>query len=344
MRVSVKLRMSGRSVKAAAAFLAVALVILVSSAGGQATNKKKEAAQLAEKISTLRDMASRKPVIRFNGNKFREYVKGTPRNYSMIVMFTALSSSRQCMICKEAMDEYTVVANSFRYSSAFASNKVFLAMVDFDEGPDVFQLMKLNSAPVFMHFPEKGKPKKVDTMDLQRKGFGADAIANWIKDRTEVNIKIFRPPNYQGTILFVTTLAMVGGILYLRRDNLEFLKNKTVWATLALLFVFTMISGQMWNHIRGPPFMQRTQKGVSYIHGSQQGQFVAETYFIAGLYGVIVLGMIMLTEAAEGKGGIGKRKMFAMIGLALVAFFFSLLLSIFRSKMGGGYPYSFLLR
>lgn len=329
---------------AVSAFLALGLVILITSAGGQATNKKKEAALLAEKVSTLRDLASRKSVIRFNGNKFREYVKASPRNYSMIVMFTALSSSRQCMICKEAMDEYTVVANSFRYSPAFASNKVFLAMVDFDEGPDVFQLMKLNSAPVFMHFPEKGKPKKVDTMDLQRKGFGADAIANWIKDRTEVNIRVFRPPNYQGTILFVTIIAMVAGILYLRRDNLEFLKNKTAWATMALLFVFIMISGQMWNHIRGPPFVQRTQKGVSYIHGSQQGQFVAETYMIAALYGVIVLGMIMVTEAAEGKGGVGKRKMFAIIGLALVAFFFSLLLSIFRSKMGGGYPYSFLLK
>merc|ERR1712029_876202 len=165
-------RMSGRWMRAAFGLMALALVILISSAGGQAT-KKKEAAHMAEKVSTLRDLASRKSVIRFNGNKFREYVKTSPRNYSMIVMFTALSSSRQCMICKEAMDEYTVVANSFRYSTAFASNKVFLAMVDFGEGPDVFQLMKLNSAPVFMHFPEKGKPKKVDTMDLQRSTSGS---------------------------------------------------------------------------------------------------------------------------------------------------------------------------
>ena len=30
-----------------------------------------------------------------------------------------------------------------------------------------FQL-KLNSAPVFMHFPAKGKPKKADTMDIHR--------------------------------------------------------------------------------------------------------------------------------------------------------------------------------
>ena len=30
-----------------------------------------------------------------------------------------------------------------------------------------FQL-KINSAPVIMHFPAKGKPKKADTMDIHR--------------------------------------------------------------------------------------------------------------------------------------------------------------------------------
>ena len=85
----------------------------------------------------------------------------------MIVMFTALSAQRQCAICKQASDEFHLVANSYRYSQ-FYSNKMFFAMVDFDEGPDVFQIMKLNSAPVFMHFPAKGKPKKSDSMDIQR--------------------------------------------------------------------------------------------------------------------------------------------------------------------------------
>ena len=94
-------------------------------------------------------------------------MKNNPRNYSMIVMFTALSAQRQCAICKQASDEFHLVANSYRYSQ-FYSNKMFFAMVDFDEGPDVFQIMKLNSAPVFMHFPAKGKPKKTDTMDIQR--------------------------------------------------------------------------------------------------------------------------------------------------------------------------------
>ena len=83
------------------------------------------------------------------------------------------------------------MANSYRYSQFF-SNKLFFAMVDFDEGTDVFQAMKLNTAPVFMHFPAKGKSKKADNMDLQRVGFSAEAIAKWIGERTEMNIRVFR--------------------------------------------------------------------------------------------------------------------------------------------------------
>ena len=70
---------------------------------------------------------------------------------------------------------------------------------------------------------------------------------------------------------------------------------------------------------------------------------MAETYLVMALYAAIVLGMIMLTEAAEGKSDVGKRRMLAIVGLALLAFFFSLILSIFRQK-AGGYPYSFLLK
>jgi oligosaccharyltransferase complex subunit gamma len=89
------------------------------------------------------------------------------------------------------------VANSYRYSQLY-SDQLFFGMVDFDEGPDVFQTLKLNTAPVFMHFPAKGKTKKQDNMDIQRTGFGADAIAKWVGERTDINIRVFRPPNYTG--------------------------------------------------------------------------------------------------------------------------------------------------
>ena len=49
-------------------------------------------------------------------------------------------------------------------------------------------------------------------------------------------------------------------------------------------FVFAMTSGQMWNHIRGPPFVHRTPSGsIAYVHGSSQGQFVFETYIIMAI-------------------------------------------------------------
>lgn len=42
-----------------------------------------------------------------------------------------------------------------------------------------------------------------------------------------------------------------------------------------------MISGQMWNHIRGPPFIHKSLDGnVAYIHASSQGQFILETYIV----------------------------------------------------------------
>ena len=90
---------------------------------------------------------------------------------------------------------------------------------------------------------------------------------------------------------------------------------------------------------------------VKHLFFFLQGQFVLETYFVMILYGMITFGMILLTEAAEvtsetnngGNNDVGKRKWLAIAGLAMVAFFFSLLLSVFRSK-AGGYPYSFLIK
>eukprot|EP00058_Branchiostoma_floridae_P023724 XP_002609214.1 hypothetical protein BRAFLDRAFT_125966 [Branchiostoma floridae] len=277
------------------------------------------------------EWSSKRPVIRMNGDKFRQYVRAAPRNYSVILMLTALQPQRQCTVCRyyspsdkfrqyvradprnysvilmldgatapatvycvqalqpqqqctvcrQANDEFQIVANSWRYSPSF-SNKLFFASVDYDEGADVFSTLKLNSAPSFMHFPGKGKPKKGDTFDIQRTGFAAESIAKWINERTDVHIRVFRPPNYSGSIALGLLFTLIGGLLYLRRNNLEFLYNKTSWGIGALCIVFAMTSGQMWNHIRGPPYAHKNpQTGqVHYIHGSSQAQFIAETHIV----------------------------------------------------------------
>ncbi|XP_015517287.1 tumor suppressor candidate 3 [Neodiprion pinetum] len=318
-------------------------ILYLNHVSGQYRTKGNQGPSLGERVQQLSEMAMKRPVLRFNGGKFKEFVKTTPRNYSVIVMFTAMAPQRQCQICRHASDEFTIVANSFRYSQSY-SNKLFFAVVDFDEGADVFQMLRLNTAPVYIHFPPKGKPKSTDTMDIQRVGFAAEAIAKWISERTDIQIRVFRPPNYSGTVAVVMLLVLIGGFLYLRRNNLDFIYNKTIWGLNALFFTFAMVSGQMWNHIRGPPFIHKSQNGaVAYIHGSSQGQFILETYIVMVLNGAVVLGMIMMTEAAARKGDVRKRRIFAVIGLGLVAVFFSLILSIFRNK-AQGYPYSLLFK
>lgn len=54
-----------------------------------------------------------------------------------LFLFFSLSLS-PCLFNRQANEEYQVLANSWRYSSAF-SNKLFFTVVDYDEGADVFQ-------------------------------------------------------------------------------------------------------------------------------------------------------------------------------------------------------------
>ena len=68
-----------------------------------------------------------------------------------------------------------------------------------------------------------------------------------------------------------------------------------------------------------------------------------ETYFVMGLYGLVVVGMVLLCEAGDEKAEPGLRRMQAVAGLGITCLFYSLVLSIFRSK-AGGYPYSFLIK
>lgn len=250
-----------------------------------------------------------------------------------------------------------IMANSYRYAHA-ELKQVYFAVVDYEEAPQIFQAMNLNTAPILYHFGAKlqGK-KKPDQMDFQRHGFDADAMARFVADYTDVQIRILRPPNYAAPVVIVLLLALVLGLLYMKRNNLEFLYNRTSWGLVCLCITFVFLSGQMWNHIRGPPFIMNNPqtREASFIHGSTQYQLVAETYIVGALYAAITFGFILLNEAASPSGeGSEKKKsssskpffginnnMLAYIGLGFVVVFFSLLLSIFRSKYRG-YPYSFL--
>lgn len=60
----------------------------------------------------------------------------------------------------------------------------------------LFIQLNMNSAPTFINFPAKGKPKRGDTYELQVRGFSAEQIARWIADRTDVNVSFYFAKSY----------------------------------------------------------------------------------------------------------------------------------------------------
>ena len=54
----------------------------------------------------------------------------------------------------------------------------------------IFLQLNMNSAPTFLHFPSKGKPRKSDTYELQVRGFSAEQLARWVADRTDVQVSV----------------------------------------------------------------------------------------------------------------------------------------------------------
>ncbi|XP_037658537.1 magnesium transporter protein 1-like [Choloepus didactylus] len=270
------------------------------------------------------------------------FILDPPRNYYVIVMFTALQEFRLCGNCKQAAEEFQILANSWEHLGAF--NKIFFAMVDYDECPKVFGMFQVKSVPTFLHFPAKRQFTVDDIYCLKERGIGAEQIAEWVVERTNVSIRIRRPASYHDLFMLGILLALIGGLVYLLKWNRKFIFSKTFWAVFALCFVTVMTAGEMWTRIEAAPYAERNPHTgqMHYIHRMYYSQFVGETYIISLLNMCITLGMVILDKAATSRMNFLKRKMMCMIGMCLVVIFFSWLLSLFRYKEPG-YPYSFLM-
>lgn len=341
-RIQLGTCLGGRRLTIAAVLISLAVLFLVAVEGQQQKSLK---SKLEARVSQLLEWNTRRSIITLSSDKFSTYVKTKPRNYSIIATFTALKPQRQCSICSEAHDEFTILANSWRYSQQYSS-EIFFVKVDIDEdGMDAFQQMQLTTAPTYFHFPPAGKRKAEDKYDIARNGYTAEPLAKWVTERTGIAISILRPPNYTLLMIWIPVILLASVIGYMKRENLYMLYDTKYWAAAAMIWIFVMISGQMWNQIRGPPFAHRNpQTGeMGYFSGTSQYQFIAETYLVIVLYGVMALGMLLLNERFALFEDLGMQKVAPIIGLALVVLDFGYILSIFRMKYQG-YPYSFLFR
>ena len=109
--------MTSRCVSSALLLLGVvSLTLLASSSAARDGGHRTKENYIADKVKQLTDLNFRRPLIRLKGDQFKNLVKNAPKNYSVIVMLTALQAQRQCQICQQAHDEFQIIANSWRYS------------------------------------------------------------------------------------------------------------------------------------------------------------------------------------------------------------------------------------
>ena len=74
--------------------------------------------------------------------------------------------------------------------------------------------------------------------------------------------------------------------------------------------MFLMTSGQMWNHIRGPPYFHKDHRtgSIGYVAGRTQFQFVAESHIVIFVHMTIVVGFVLLDQAGNKEMDIKKRR------------------------------------
>ncbi|KAF9337971.1 oligosaccharyl transferase subunit ost3/OST6 [Podila minutissima] len=106
---------------------------------------------LAQKVSRLEASALKgRGVIELDSTTFEE-VMAAPRNYTMVVLFTAIAPEFQCVPCKNFDPEYRMVAAG--WSKLLNRSQLFFGVIDFKLGQEVFQKFSMNSAPSVLFFP-----------------------------------------------------------------------------------------------------------------------------------------------------------------------------------------------
>jgi len=301
-----------------------------------------------EKTAKMMDWmrrAGQEQTIKLNRADFGTYVTSRTE-YSTVVMFTAMKPERGCAICREAADEFHVLAASIRYTGSQADlGKVFYVTVDYDthEGDVVFEQMNLSTAPAFYIFPPSKKPGKDDKLDVAKFGFQAEHLAKWVHEQTGHSVSVYRPPNHSSTGFALIFGLSILAVLYVKWDVIGDLctKDNVSWLLIAACLAF--ISGQVWNTIRTPQYLMRARGGgIGFIYPSTQNQLVAETHIVLVLYGLMTGGVIMMAKGGEKLDNLGKQRSIMVTGACMLAIGYGLMLNVFKRKYQG-YPYSFFL-
>ncbi|EWC46513.1 hypothetical protein DRE_04236 [Drechslerella stenobrocha 248] len=305
------------------------------------------AAQKTPKYQTLLELSSSgkgaKGIIQLDDNNFNE-VTGPPRNYSTVVLFTALDPRFGCQLCREFQGEFDLVGTSWNKQHP-KQDGLFFGVLDFSVGKQTFQRLSMSTAPIMMLFPATTTGVAGDQFPIKydfnpNSLNAAESVAHWITDNSKYTVIVARPFNY---VKLFTTIAGVVGTATLSKLAYPYLApalySRNLWAALSLVAVLLFTSGHMFNHIRKVPYVAHGRNGgLSYIAGGFSNQFGLETQIVALVYAVLAFSSIALCLKMPRLETASKQKIAVMAWNLVVLVMFSFLMSVFKMK-NNSYPF-----
>ncbi|KAL8779873.1 MAG: hypothetical protein Q9213_006743 [Squamulea squamosa] len=276
-----------------------------------------------------------------------ERLSAAPRDYSAVVLLTALESRFGCQLCRDFQPEWDLVGKSWVRGDKKGASHLIFGTLDFADGRGTFQKLMLQTAPIIMLFPPTtgpyGKPDaQAIRYDFTTGPQSAEQINDWIIRHLPDGPKppIYRPINYTRLLTITTTvLGFVSFVSVAAPYIIPVIQNRNLWAAISLITILLFTSGHMFNHIRKVPYVSGDGKGgISYFAAGFSNQFGLETQIVAAMYGSLSFATIAIALKVPRMADPKKQQIAVFVWGGIIFAMYSFLLSVFRVK-NGGYPF-----
>ena len=134
-------------------------------------------------------------VISLTDSNFSKFTSQKSRDYSAIVMFTAIGAAHGCDVCKKSAVVFSDVAryyrNQFDFNSSVGKERLAFFIVDVDTGRSTFHNMQLEHVPRFFSYPVDSTGAKLPVVEfsVQKAIDGADSFIATLLELTGIKVR-----------------------------------------------------------------------------------------------------------------------------------------------------------
>jgi len=295
-------------------------------AGGSTTTPEARLVQIRELAAS-----SKGHVLALDDSTYTHFATSKPRGYTLFVFLTAASPKYKCTICKLLEREFELLAESYvaGVKAAKGDENVFFIKLDYEHSSRVFQQYQVMSVPLIFHLsPYHGEREgetdfdiaQRDKLQISQQDIDAEFIANFVRDRSGVTVRIQR--SMVGVYLtLVAVFAILALLVKPVIDSLPFLlslvRMKWLWIVVSVGVYVCAISGLIFDIIRSPPWYHVAKDHITFFYPNSGEQFVVEG-FIIGFLNLLCSGSLVFIAIAAPKFKSESNRSSAIIGGMLV--------------------------